>query len=73
MGDRGPVPMGFAIASSVEAKPALTVPSLVHFPRLQAKKFVESVPQIVKENLSKEDAEALQKKLQELGCTVVLE
>jgi ribosomal protein L7/L12 len=31
------------------------------------------VPQIVKENLSKEDAEALQKKLMELGCTVVLE
>lgn len=39
----------------------------------QAKKFVESVPQVVKEGLSKEDAEALQKKLMDLGCTVILE
>jgi hypothetical protein len=28
---------------------------------------------MVKEGMTKEDAEALQKKLQELGCTVVLE
>ncbi|CED83184.1 -like protein [Phaffia rhodozyma] len=40
---------------------------------VEAKKFVESVPQVLKENLSKEEAEALQKKLVELGCTVALE
>lgn len=36
----------------------------------QAKKFVESCPQTLKENVPKEEAEKLQKKLQELGATV---
>lgn len=36
----------------------------------QAKKFVESVPQTLKENVPKDEAEKLQKKLQELGATV---
>jgi ribosomal protein L7/L12 len=36
----------------------------------QAKKFVESVPQVLKENVPKEEAEALMKKLQDLGATV---
>ncbi|KAL7409746.1 ribosomal protein L7/L12 C-terminal domain-containing protein [Mrakia frigida] len=40
---------------------------------VEAKKFVESVPQVVKENLTKEDAEALKQKFMDLGCTVVLE
>lgn len=38
----------------------------------QAKKFVESVPQVLKENLPKEDAEKLQKTLEALGATVSL-
>jgi large subunit ribosomal protein L7/L12 len=39
---------------------------------LQAKKFVESVPQVLKENVPKEDAEKLQKTLTDLGATVTL-
>lgn len=40
---------------------------------IQAKKFVESLPQILKENLSKEDAEKLQKTFTDLGAVVKLE
>ena len=39
----------------------------------QAKKFVESLPQVLKENISKEDAEKLKKTFTDLGATVVLE
>ncbi|TYJ56183.1 ribosomal protein L7/L12 [Cryptococcus floricola] len=39
---------------------------------VEAKKFVESVPQTLKENVPKEDAEKLQKTLQDLGATVTL-
>ncbi|OWZ75557.1 ribosomal protein L7/L12 [Cryptococcus neoformans Tu401-1] len=39
---------------------------------VEAKKFVESVPQTLKENVPKEDAEKLQKTLQDLGATVSL-
>ena len=40
---------------------------------LQAKKFVESLPQVLKEGLSKEDAEKLKKTFTDLGATVALE
>ncbi|OSX60581.1 hypothetical protein POSPLADRAFT_1171668 [Postia placenta MAD-698-R-SB12] len=40
---------------------------------IEAKKFVESLPQILKENLSKEDAEKLQKTFTDLGAVVNLE
>lgn len=39
----------------------------------QAKKFVESVPQTLKENLPKEEADKLKKTLEALGATVSLE
>jgi large subunit ribosomal protein L7/L12 len=39
----------------------------------QAKKFVESVPQTLKENLPKDEAEKLKKTLEGLGATVSLE
>ncbi|KAK8843965.1 hypothetical protein IAR55_006757 [Kwoniella newhampshirensis] len=39
---------------------------------VEAKKFVESVPQTLKENVPKEDAEKLQKTLTDLGATVTL-
>ncbi|WVQ93105.1 ribosomal protein L7/L12 [Kwoniella sp. CBS 9459] len=39
---------------------------------VEAKKFVESVPQTLKENVPKEDAEKLQKTLTALGATVSL-
>lgn len=41
--------------------------------RSQAKKFVESVPKILKENLSKEDADKLKSTFEALGAEVVLE
>ena len=40
---------------------------------MQAKKFVESLPKVLKENLAKEDAEKLKKTFQDLGAVVVLE
>lgn len=39
----------------------------------QAKKFVESCPQTLKENLPKEEADKLKKTLEALGATVSLE
>ncbi|KAI9328726.1 ribosomal protein L7/L12 C-terminal domain-containing protein [Obelidium mucronatum] len=40
---------------------------------VEAKKFVESVPKVLKENVPKEEAEKLKKLLEDLGATVVLE
>ncbi|CAE7168718.1 unnamed protein product [Rhizoctonia solani] len=40
---------------------------------VEAKKFVESVPKILKENVPKEEAEKLLKTLTDLGATAVLE
>ncbi|KAF9114197.1 Ribosomal protein [Mortierella sp. AM989] len=40
---------------------------------VEAKKFVEGAPKIVKENLNKADAEKLKKTLEDLGATVSLE
>ncbi|RUS18935.1 ClpS-like protein [Endogone sp. FLAS-F59071] len=40
---------------------------------VEAKKFVESVPKMVKENVPKEEAEKIKKTLEALGATVVLE
>ncbi|KAG0046884.1 hypothetical protein BGZ83_007959 [Gryganskiella cystojenkinii] len=40
---------------------------------VEAKKFVEGAPKVVKEGLNKADAEKLQKTLQDLGATVSLE
>ncbi|KAF8302077.1 ClpS-like protein [Clavulina sp. PMI_390] len=39
---------------------------------MEAKKFVESVPKVLKENIPKEDAEKLQKTLEALGATITL-
>ncbi|KAJ3723364.1 ribosomal protein L7/L12 C-terminal domain-containing protein [Lentinula raphanica] len=40
---------------------------------IDAKKFVESLPQVLKENLPKEDAEKMQKAFEALGAVVKLE
>ena len=40
---------------------------------LQAKKLVESAPHILKESVSKEEAEELKKVLEEQGATIVIE
>jgi len=40
---------------------------------IEAKKFVESLPRVLKENLPKEDAEKLKKVFEGLGAMVTLE
>ncbi|OBZ71792.1 54S ribosomal protein L12, mitochondrial [Grifola frondosa] len=40
---------------------------------IEAKKFVESLPQVLKANLPKEDAEKMKKTFTDLGAVVVLE
>ncbi|PPR02457.1 hypothetical protein CVT24_002006 [Panaeolus cyanescens] len=40
---------------------------------MEAKKFVESLPQVLKENLSKEDAEKMQKVFEGIGAVVKLD
>ncbi|KAI1292172.1 39S ribosomal protein L12, mitochondrial [Halotydeus destructor] len=40
---------------------------------VQAKKFVESVPQVIKANVSKDDAEKLKKALEAQGATISVE
>jgi len=39
----------------------------------QAKKLVESLPQVLKENLPKEEAEKMQKAFEALGAVIKLE
>ena len=46
---------------------------LTDFNLVQAKKFVESAPQLVKEKLSKEDADKLKVQLEAVGATVEIE
>lgn len=58
------------------AKPKIIkeVKSLVpNLTLIEAKKFVEAVPKMLKENLSKEEAEKLQKAFQSIGGDVTLE
>lgn len=40
---------------------------------VEAKKFVESAPKVIKENVPKEEAEKIKKLLESVGATVVLE
>ncbi|KAH8830595.1 ribosomal protein L7/L12 C-terminal domain-containing protein [Flagelloscypha sp. PMI_526] len=40
---------------------------------IEAKKLVDAVPKVLKENLPKDEADALKKKFEELGAVVVLE
>ncbi|CAJ0754873.1 5521_t:CDS:10, partial [Entrophospora sp. SA101] len=40
---------------------------------VEAKKFVESVPKVIKENVNKEEAEKIKKTLEGLGATVLME
>ncbi|CCX07692.1 ribosomal protein L7/L12 C-terminal domain-containing protein [Pyronema domesticum] len=49
------------------------VKSLLGLSLVDSKKFVESVPKMLKEGLSKEDSEKIQKTLQDLGAKVDLE
>jgi hypothetical protein len=59
----------------MEASGILNCTNLVSNPfhKKKAKKFVESVPRVVRENMSKEDAEKLKALFEGLGAVVVLE
>ena len=46
---------------------------LTEYVGMQAKKFVESLPQVLKEGLPKEDAEKIQKVFEAHGAVVALE
>lgn len=49
------------------------VKSLLGLSLVESKKFVESVPKMLKEGLVKEEAEKIQKVLKDLGAVAVLE
>lgn len=56
-----------------KAKVIKEVKALLGLNLVEAKKFVEAAPKVLKEGVTKEDAEKIQKMLQDLGCKVVLE
>jgi large subunit ribosomal protein L7/L12 len=58
--------------SSPDANPFL-FPFSLPFCSPQAKKFVESLPKILKENMPKEEAEKVQKAFADIGAVVKLE
>ncbi|KAG2196456.1 hypothetical protein INT47_012657, partial [Mucor saturninus] len=61
------------VDAASKAKVIREVKNLCGLNLVEAKKFVESVPKVLKEGISKEEAEKLQKALEALGATVILE
>ncbi|KAI7907977.1 ribosomal protein L7/L12 C-terminal domain-containing protein [Cokeromyces recurvatus] len=61
------------VDASAKAKVIREVKNLAGLSLVEAKKFVESVPKVLKENIPKEDAEKLKKALEALGATVIME
>ncbi|KAI8988956.1 ribosomal protein L7/L12 C-terminal domain-containing protein [Pilobolus umbonatus] len=61
------------VDAASKAKVIREVKNLAGLNLVDAKKFVESVPKVLKENLSKEEAEKLKKALEAIGATVILE
>ena len=70
-----PFPQPFLVHHACPYYPSSSVVSLSTLltSPLQAKKFVEGVPKVLKENVTKEDAEKLQKAFEALGAVVKLE
>jgi large subunit ribosomal protein L7/L12 len=62
-----------SIADGSKPKIIKEVKALLGLSLVDSKKFVESAPKMLKEGLSKEDAEKMQKTLQDLGAKVDLE
>jgi large subunit ribosomal protein L7/L12 len=61
------------VDAATKAKVIREVKNLAGLNLVEAKKFVESVPKVLKESISKDEAEKLQKALEAVGATVVLE
>ncbi|CAO3664788.1 hypothetical protein G6F70_006016 [Rhizopus microsporus] len=61
------------VDAAAKAKVIREVKNLAGLNLVEAKKFVESVPKVLKENVPKEEAEKLKKALEAVGATVNLE
>ncbi|KAI9256323.1 ribosomal protein L7/L12 C-terminal domain-containing protein [Helicostylum pulchrum] len=61
------------VDAASKAKVIREVKNLCGLNLVEAKKFVESVPKVLKESVTKEEAEKLKKALEALGATVILE
>ncbi|KAM4060186.1 ribosomal protein [Hirsutella rhossiliensis] len=62
-----------AIDAAAKAKIIKEVKGLLGLSLVDSKKFVESVPKVMKDNIPKEEAEKIIAKMKELGATVVME
>ncbi|ORX52456.1 ClpS-like protein [Hesseltinella vesiculosa] len=61
------------VDAAAKAKVIREVKNLAGLNLVEAKKFVESVPKVLKESLNKEEAEKMKKALESVGATVTLE
>ncbi|CAO3594174.1 unnamed protein product [Absidia cylindrospora] len=61
------------VDATTKAKVIREVKNLAGLNLVEAKKFVESVPKVLKESINKEEAEKLKKALEAVGATVILE
>ncbi|ORZ21544.1 ribosomal protein L7/L12 C-terminal domain-domain-containing protein [Absidia repens] len=61
------------VDAATKAKVIREVKNLAGLNLVEAKKFVESVPKVLKESLNKEEADKLKKALEAVGATVTLE
>lgn len=61
------------VDAAAKAKVIREVKNLAGLNLVEAKKFVESVPKVLKESVPKEEAEKLKKALEAVGATVNLE
>jgi len=61
------------IDAASKAKVIKEVKSLLGLSLVDSKKFVESAPKMMKENVPKEDAEKIINTMKEIGATVVME
>lgn len=62
-----------AFDAAAKAKVIKEVKGLLGLSLVDSKKFVESAPKMMKENVPKEDAEKIIAAMKELGATVVME
>ena len=62
-----------AFDAAAKAKVIKEIKGLLGLSLVDSKKFVESAPKMMKENVPKEDAEKIIAAMKELGATVVME
>ncbi|EJS43754.1 mnp1p [Saccharomyces arboricola H-6] len=62
-----------AFDAKTKAKVIKEVKGLLGLSLVEAKKFVEAAPKVLKENIAKDDAEKIKKTLEDLGAKVSLE